>query len=76
MAEQNPSFHVDRESSSFELPTDTAHFQRHQKNGIVREEQVNNEIPDLFGSTSGAINQTATGANNQTPPGVINQATP
>ncbi|MFS7977552.1 hypothetical protein Hanom_Chr10g00905291 [Helianthus anomalus] len=75
MAEQNPSLHIDGESSSFELHADTAHVQGHQRNETVRE-QVNNEIHDLFGSTSRVINQTTLGVNNQTPPGIINQTTP
>ncbi|MFS8017225.1 hypothetical protein Hanom_Chr15g01377881 [Helianthus anomalus] len=76
MVEQNPSLHVDGESSSFVLPTDTVHVQGHQSNGTVREEPVNNEIPDFFRSASKVINQTTPGAINQTAPGVTNQTTP
>ncbi|MFS7963913.1 hypothetical protein Hanom_Chr08g00743961 [Helianthus anomalus] len=73
MTEPNPSPHVDGESSSFELLTDTSHVQRHQWNVTVREGQVTNEIPDIFGSTSRVINQTTNGATFQTPPRVVNQ---
>ncbi|MFS8001815.1 hypothetical protein Hanom_Chr13g01194771 [Helianthus anomalus] len=75
MAEPNPSLHVGGESSSFELVSDTAHVQRHSGKETVREGQTNNEIPEIFGSTSRVINQTTNGANLQTPPGEINQTT-
>ncbi|MFS7991962.1 hypothetical protein Hanom_Chr12g01076791 [Helianthus anomalus] len=45
----------------------------YQGNGAVREGQVNNELPDIFGSTYGVINQTTNGAAFQAPPGVVNQ---
>ncbi|MFS7998094.1 hypothetical protein Hanom_Chr12g01149611 [Helianthus anomalus] len=66
MAEQNPSLHVDGESSSFRLPTNTVHVQGYQRNGALREEPTINGIPNFFGSASRVINQTT--------PGVINQA--
>ncbi|KAJ0456700.1 hypothetical protein HanIR_Chr15g0765441 [Helianthus annuus] len=37
MAETNPSHQVDREVSSFELISDTAHVQRGQRNEIIQE---------------------------------------
>ncbi|MFS7967839.1 hypothetical protein Hanom_Chr09g00790451 [Helianthus anomalus] len=76
MAEPNPSLHMGRETSSFELVTDTSHIQRHSGKEAVREGQANNEIPDIFGGTSRVINQTTNGSNLQTPPGVPNQTTP
>ncbi|MFS8006571.1 hypothetical protein Hanom_Chr14g01250771 [Helianthus anomalus] len=75
MAEPNPSLHIDGESSSFGLPTDTVHIQGHQRNGTVREEPTNNEIPDFFGNASRVTNQATPGVVNQTTPRFINLTT-